>query len=100
MEQLSTLDLIRIVVEILLGLVAFFGTLIINNLIGAIKELRKADKELGDKFDSYVRRDDLQDIKKQIAGIFERLDDIKDAIGTKVSREECLYRQQNNHGGK
>lgn len=80
-----------LVVNILLGLVAFFGAMVGRNLTEAIKELKLADKALADRFDSYVRRDDLRDIKDQINAMFKKLDDIKDALGNKVSRDECEF---------
>lgn len=84
-----------LIVNILLGLVAFFGAMVGKNLTEAIKELKLADKALADRFDSYVRRDDLRDIKDQINAMFKKLDDIKDALGNKVSRDECeLHRSK------
>jgi hypothetical protein len=80
-----------LIVNILLGLVAFFGATVGRNLTEAIKELKLADKALADRFDSYVRRDDLRDIKDQINAMFKKLDDIKDALGNKVSRDECEF---------
>lgn len=80
-----------LIVNILLGLVAFFGAMVGKNLTEAIKELKLADKALADRFDSYVRRDDLRDIKDQINAMFKKLDDIKDALGNKVSRDECEF---------
>lgn len=84
-----------LVVNILLGLVAFFGAMVGRNLTEAIKELKLADQVLTNRFDNYVRRDDLADIKQQIAAMFRKLDDIKDALGAKVTREECEF-----HRGK
>lgn len=80
-----------LIVNILLGLVAFFGAMVGKNLTEAIKELKLADKALADRFDNYVRRDDLRDIKDQINAMFKKLDDIKDALGNKVSRDECEF---------
>lgn len=86
-----------LVINALLGLVAFFGAIVGKNLTDAIKELKKTDQQLMEKFDRYVRRDDLEDIKRQLAGIFARLDDIRDSLGSKVTREECAtYRRDGN----
>ena len=86
-----------LVINALLGLVAFFGAIVGKNLTDAIKELKKTDQQLMEKFDRYVRRDDLEDIKRQLAGIFARLDDIRDSLGSKVTREECaIYRRDGN----
>lgn len=87
-----------LIINALLGMVAFFGAVVSNNLTNAIKELKKADTTLAEKFDKYVRRDDLEDIKKQLAGIFARLDDIRDSQGTKVSREECAALRRDGNG--
>lgn len=78
-----------LVVNILLGLVAFFGAMVGRNLTEAIKELKLADQMLTNRFDNYVRRDDLADIKQQLSAVFKKLDDIKDSLGNKVSRDEC-----------
>ena len=87
-------DLI-LVVNVLLGLVAFFGAMVERNLTEAIKELKEADRGLQKEFEKYVRRDDLSDIKQQISAMFKKLDDIKDSLGNKVTREECEF-----HRGK
>lgn len=101
MTELTTLDILMLAVQCLLALVAFFGAIVGNNLIAAIKDLREADKELANKLDLYARKDDMVDIKKQLGGIFERLEDIKDRVSTKVGREEMISTilQLNNHGG-
>lgn len=80
-----------LIVNVLLGLVAFFGAMVGRNLTEAIKELKEADRGLQKEFEKYVRRDDLADIKQQIAAMFKKLDDIKDALGNKVSRDECEF---------
>lgn len=80
-----------LIVNILLGLVAFFGAKVGSDLTNAIKELRQQDKELANKLEQYVRRDDLTDLKAQIGAMFRKLDDIKDALGNKVSRDECEF---------
>lgn len=82
-----------LIVNILLGLVAFFGAMVGRNLTEAIKELKEADRGLQKEFEKYVRRDDLADIKQQIAAMFKKLDDIKDALGNKVSRDECEFQR-------
>lgn len=87
-----------LVVNVLLGVVAFFGAMVGKNLTAAIDELKKTDQELMNKFDKYVRRDDLEDIKRQLVGIFARLDDIRDSLGGKVSREECASYRRDGHG--
>lgn len=91
-------DDLLLVINALLGLVAFFGAVVGNNLTNAIKELKKTDKDLADKFEKYVRRDDLEDIKRQLAGIFARLDDIRDSQANKVSREECASLRRDGNG--
>lgn len=80
-----------IFVNILLGLVAFFGAKVGNDLTAAIKELRQQDKELAAKLEQYVRRDDLTDLKSQITAMFRKLDDIRDGLANTVKRDECEY---------
>ncbi len=80
-----------LVVNILLGLVAFFGAMVGRNLTEAIKDLQEADRGLQKEFEKYVRRDDLSDIKQQIGAMFRKLDDIKDSLGAKVTRDECEF---------
>lgn len=89
-QGLSSWDIISLFIQLLLGLVAFFGALVGKNLTDAIQELRKTDKELADKFDKYVLKDDMAEVKSLISGVFNRMDDIKDAVSEKVSRDE-LY---------
>lgn len=81
-------------VNILLGLVAFFGAKVGSDLTGAIKELRQQDKDLAEKLNLYVRRDDLTDIKAQIAAMFKKLDDIRDGLANTVKRDECEYHRR------
>jgi len=76
-------------VNILLGLVAFFGAWVGKNLTEAIKELQKTDKELTQKFEQYVRRDDLHEVLRQLGAIFEKLDKMQGILAEKVSRDEC-----------
>lgn len=95
MDTITVLDVLMLGVQILLAIVAFFGALVGNNLIAAIKELRATDTILRDKFDSYAKGTDIQEIKVQIGGIFKRLEEIKDAVGDKVSREELLLHLTN-----
>jgi hypothetical protein len=97
---LTNTEIVISIINALLGLVAFFGVIVGRNLTDAIKELRETDKDLANKFEKYVRRDDLDDIKRQLSGIFERLDDIKDSMGTKVTREECASNRANYRSGK
>ena len=80
-----------LIVNILLGLVAFFGAMVGRNLTEAIKELKEADRGLQKEFEKYVRRDDLSDIKQQIGAMFRKLDEIKDSLGAKVTRDECEF---------
>lgn len=81
-------DLLMLV-NVLLGAVAFFGTLVGRNLTEAIKDLREADEKIAAKLEHYVRKDDLHDIKQQINAIFRKLDEIKDGLSTKIDRGEC-----------
>jgi hypothetical protein len=80
-------------------MVAFFGALVGKNLNDSIKDLKAADEKLMQRLDLYVRVDTMEDIKKQLAGIFGRLDDIKDSLSTKMTRGECSdIRRDYSHG--
>lgn len=83
-----------LIVNVLLGVVAFFGAMVGRGLTEAIKELKSADKDLADRLDNYVRRDDLRDIKEQIGAMFRKLDAIQESLGNKVSRDECEHRRK------
>ena len=88
MENLTLAQIVLMVLNVLLALVAYFGAQVGKNLIAAIKELKETDKALAEKFELYARREDLADIKGQLSGIFHRLEDIRDRTSEKVSREE------------
>lgn len=105
MEGISTVEVVLMIINILLAIVAWLATIVGKNLTQAVNELRKTDNMLIEKFEQYARRDDLQDIKSQLGGIFKRLEDVKDITSEKVSREE-LHRLLSElkleirHGGK
>lgn len=69
-----------VIFNILLGLIAFFGGLVIRGLSDAIKELRDSHAELQKDLGGYVKKDDYRadvtDLKQMIGRIFDRLDDL------------------------
>ena len=77
--------------NIAVGLVAFLGGWIMNNLRDAMQALQLADKELVDKVQGievvvagqYVKRDDFQDFSK---AIFTKLDRIEDKMDGKADK--------------
>ena len=81
------------IVEVLLGLIAFFGGMFVKSLADSIKLLHQQDKELTDKIHAikelvagdYVRRDDFD---RKIDKLFEKLDLIMERIDSKVSHDE------------
>lgn len=69
-----------VIFNILLGLIAFFGGLVIRGLSDAIKEFRDSHAELQKDLGGYVKKDDYRadvtDLKQMIGRIFDRLDDL------------------------
>ena len=77
--------------DLAIGLIAFLGGWIMNNLRDAMRALQLADKELADKVQGievvvagqYVKRDDFQDFSK---AIFTKLDRIEDKMDGKADK--------------
>lgn len=86
--------------NLILGLAAFFGGMVIRDLSQAVKDLRKADQELANKLDGYAKKDDIHEVKLMIREVreeermmfnrvFDKLEAISDDLRNKVSRDEC-----------
>lgn len=73
--------------NIAIGLVTFLGGWILNSLKGSIDALHKANEQLTTKVQSievlvagtYVKRDDLQELSKEIFARFDKLDEKLDS---------------------
>lgn len=81
------------VINVLIGLVAFFGGVWVKSLSDSMKELKITDTELADKVHEieklvagqYVTRTDFD---KKIDKLFEKLDHIASAIEKKQDRTQ------------
>lgn len=69
-----------VIFNILLGLIAFFGGIVIRGLSDSIKELRDSHSSLQKDLGGYVKKDDyrsdIHDIKQMIGRLFDRIDDL------------------------
>lgn len=69
-----------VIFNVLLGLIAFFGGIVIRGLSDSIKELHARHDALQKDLGGYVKKDDyrndIQDIKSMIGRLFDRLDDL------------------------
>lgn len=81
------------VINVLIGLVAFFGGIWVKSLSDSMKELKVTDSELADKVHEieklvagqYVTRTDFD---KKIDKLFEKLDHIAAAVDRKQDRTQ------------
>lgn len=81
------------VINVLIGLVAFFGGVWVKSLSDSMKELKITDTELADKVHEieklvagqYVTRTDFD---RKIDKLFEKLDQIASAIEKKQDRAQ------------
>jgi len=77
-----------------LGLAAFLGGWIMNNLQESMKSLRISDERLADKVQAieilvagqYIKREDFD---RTIAALFTKLDKIDSKLDMKANRSEC-----------
>ena len=64
--------------NILLGLIAFFGGMVIRGLSDSLKDLREAHESLRSELAHYVRKDDyredITELKQMINKLFDRID--------------------------
>lgn len=69
-----------VIFNVLLGLIAFFGGIVIRGLSDSVKELRASHSDLHKELGGYVKKDDyrsdIQDIKQMIGRLFDRVDDL------------------------
>lgn len=67
-----------VIFNVLLGLIAFFGGIVIRGLSDSIKELRAAHDDAKKELAHYVRKDDyredITEIKQMINKLFDRID--------------------------
>jgi len=80
------------IINILLGLVAFFGGIWVRGLSDSMKELKKTDSELATKVQSievlvagqYVKREDFKELSD---ALFRKLDRIEVKLDSKMDKE-------------
>lgn len=87
--------------NVVLGIAAFFGGMVIRGQAESIKDLTSELKAMNDKFQNYTPREEfrelrtehrlqMEDLKRsQTAGfekVFEKLDGMRDEISRKVDR--------------
>lgn len=69
-----------VIFNVLLGLIAFFGGIVIRGLSDSIKEIRDSHSALQKELGGYVKKDDyrndIHDIKQMISRMFDRIDDL------------------------
>ena len=93
------ISLALVLLYVLLGLVAFFGGMVIKGLSESIKALQVADKEMAREIAECVKRDDLQELREEhreyrkeqrelFKELFDKLEAIKDDVHNKVDRSE------------
>lgn len=67
-----------VIFNILLGLIAFFGGIVVRGLSDSIKDMREAHENIRNELIHYVRKDDyredIADLKQMIGRLFDRLD--------------------------
>jgi len=85
-------EVVIIVFNVLLSLVAFLGGFMIRSMSGAIADLRKANENLTNKMQEYVHKDEFKDFRQEQREMFRELigkvDRINESLGQKVDRRE------------
>lgn len=78
----------------LLGLIAFFGGMIIRGLREDVKSLRIADEKLADKLSDFTHKDDFKEFRQEqremFGELFKKIDSINDKVAGKVDRNERM----------
>ena len=91
--------------NILLGMVAFFGGMVIHDLSQAVKDLRLADEKMVERLADYAKKDDIRELKdvlrdmkederKLFDKVFDKFELLSNELHNKVSRDECEGCQQ------
>lgn len=86
--------------NILLGMVAFFGGMVIRDLSQAVKDLRLADEKMVERLADYAKKDDIRELKdvlrdmkederKLFDKVFDKFELLSNELRNKVSRDEC-----------
>lgn len=86
--------------NILLGLVAFFGGMVIRDLGQAVKDLRVADEKMAERLSDYAKKDDIRELKdvlrdmkederKLFDKVFDKFEALSKELSSKVDRDDC-----------
>lgn len=87
------------VINILTGLVAFFGGWVMNGLRDAIKSLQKTDSQLATKVQAiellvagkYMQRDEFEKSLTHLGdAIFKKIDQLGEKLDTKADKSTCM----------
>lgn len=69
-----------VIFNILLGLIAFFGGMVVRGLADSIKDMRVAHDALRNELAHFVRKDDYREdigeLKAMIGKLFDRIDNL------------------------
>ena len=69
-----------VIFNILLGLIAFFGGMVVRGLVDSIKDMRVAHEALRNELSHFVRKDDYREdigeLKAMISKLFDRIDNL------------------------
>lgn len=69
-----------VIFNILLGLIAFFGGMVVRGLVDSIKDMRTAHDALRNELAHFVRKDDYREdigeLKAMIGKLFDRIDNL------------------------
>lgn len=75
-----------VVFNVLLGLIAFFGGIVIRGLSDSMKDLRETHDSLRAELTHYVRKDDyrtdIADLKQMVGRLFDRIDTMMQSRNT------------------
>ncbi len=83
----------QIIINVLLGLVAFFGGIVVKGIIDTISLLQRQDSDLASKVQSievlvagsYIKRDEFERLAE---AIFRKLDKINDLLTLKADKHD------------
>ena len=80
--------------NVLLGLIAFFGGMVIRGLRADVKSLRIADEKLDDKLSDFTHKDDFKDFRQEqremFSELFRKIDSLNDKVASKADRNERI----------
>lgn len=89
----------QVIINVLLGLVAFFGGIVVKGIYDSISLLQRQDADLATKVQSievlvagtYVKRDEFERLAE---AIFRKLDKISDILEKKADKHDLRHPYQ------